>query len=391
MRYNINKRVLLNLLIIIITIVTSSLCYYNRRGNAYEVRTNGKVIGYVKNKKTVDDIEDNIKKRFNIRLKRTYFSKVILDDNKYTDSNALEKSIITENEGIVDALEVDSDGKQLMVCSSENEAKTIIDQVKNYYAKIDNVSISSVKLKNTIKYVQKKVLLSRIDTVETIAKNIINDNKTSKVPLLTFELNGTIESKEVIDSPTTVTWSSDLILGQSKVVSSGKEGSKLVTKQVTMNNDKVVTYTVLSEKVLTEPKNRVIEEGNKNPVVAKEAFLKIPSRGAISSPFGMRWGRMHEGVDIAANYGSPICAAMDGTVSFAGWEDGYGNTVKIDHGDGIQTLYGHSSQLEVKQGQKVKAGDEIAKVGSTGDSTGPHVHFEVRSNGVAVNPLDYLK
>ncbi|MDP4088094.1 MAG: hypothetical protein Q8930_02335, partial [Bacillota bacterium] len=137
MRYNINKRILLNLLIIIITIVTSSLCYYNRRGNAYEVRTNGKVIGYVKNKKTVDDIEDNIKKRFSIRLKRTYFNKVILDDNKYTDSNALEKSIITENEGIVDAVEVDSDGKQLMVCSSENEAKTIIDQVKNYYAKID--------------------------------------------------------------------------------------------------------------------------------------------------------------------------------------------------------------------------------------------------------------
>lgn len=169
-----------------------------------------------------------------------------------------------------------------------------------------------------------------------------------------------------------------------------KSITKIVKKQPAKNNDTIATYKVLSKQVVTEPHDKVIEE-DKNQTTSKEAFLTIPSKGNISSPFGMRWGRMHEGIDIAANYGDPICAAMDGTVSFAGWEDGYGNLVKINHADGIQTLYGHSSKLEVKEGQSVKTGDEIAKVGSTGDSTGPHVHFEVRLNGKAVNPLDYLK
>ncbi|MDP4178080.1 MAG: M23 family metallopeptidase [Bacillota bacterium] len=189
---------------------------------------------------------------------------------------------------------------------------------------------------------------------------------------------------------TIVTVSLCLYNRKDNVYTNEKSIAKIVKKQPTINNDTIAAYKVLSKQVVTEPHDKVIEE-NKNPTTAKEAFLTMPSKGDISSAFGMRWGRMHEGIDIAANNGNPICAAMDGTVSFAGWEDGYGNLVKIDHADGIQTLYGHASKLEVKEGQSVKTGDEIAKVGSTGDSTGPHVHFEVRLNGKAVNPVDYLK
>jgi murein DD-endopeptidase MepM/ murein hydrolase activator NlpD len=115
-----------------------------------------------------------------------------------------------------------------------------------------------------------------------------------------------------------------------------------------------------------------------------------PVNAPITSPFGWRWGRMHEGLDLGAAYGSPIAAAAGGVVIYAGWEDGYGNLVVIDHGGGIATAYGHQSQIAVSVGQTVSQGETIGYVGSTGHSTGPHLHFEVRVNGQAVDPLGYL-
>ena len=115
-----------------------------------------------------------------------------------------------------------------------------------------------------------------------------------------------------------------------------------------------------------------------------------PVNGTVVSGFGMRWGRMHEGVDITASTGTPIWAAAAGTVIHSGWLGGYGNLVVVDHGDGLATAYAHASSILVSVGQSVAQGETIALVGSTGNSSGPHLHFEVRVNGVAVDPLFYL-
>jgi murein DD-endopeptidase MepM/ murein hydrolase activator NlpD len=120
------------------------------------------------------------------------------------------------------------------------------------------------------------------------------------------------------------------------------------------------------------------------------AGLIWPVDGVVTSGFGMRWGRMHEGIDIAAPIGTQIWAAAAGTVIHAGWLSGYGNLVVLDHGNGLATAYAHSSAILVVLGQQVSQGETIALVGSTGHSTGPHLHFEVRINGVAVDPLLYL-
>ncbi len=127
------------------------------------------------------------------------------------------------------------------------------------------------------------------------------------------------------------------------------------------------------------------------------ATFSWPASGPITSPFGMRSDplghgfRMHSGIDIGAPMGSTITAAASGRIIFAGWYGGYGNAIIIDHGGQTSTLYGHCSQLFVADGQDVERGQAIAAVGSTGESTGPHLHFEIRVNGIPVEPTSRLR
>ncbi len=124
--------------------------------------------------------------------------------------------------------------------------------------------------------------------------------------------------------------------------------------------------------------------------------FQMPVSGRISSGFGNRFHpidkkiKFHDGIDIAVPVGTKVVAAADGIVKFAGWKGGYGNVVVISHADGTETTYGHNSRLLVTEGQKVSGGEQISLSGSTGKSTGPHVHFEVRQNGQLVNPLKFL-
>lgn len=136
------------------------------------------------------------------------------------------------------------------------------------------------------------------------------------------------------------------------------------------------------------------------PAVGADPFLPDsvangfiwPAQGMLTSGYGWRWGRMHKGIDIAAPVGTPIVAAAGGVVSYAGWNSGgYGNLVEIQHPDGTVTLYAHNSRILVQEGQRVSQGQRIADMGSTGYSTGPHLHFEIHPSGQgAVNPMAYL-
>jgi murein DD-endopeptidase MepM/ murein hydrolase activator NlpD len=120
------------------------------------------------------------------------------------------------------------------------------------------------------------------------------------------------------------------------------------------------------------------------------AGLIWPVSGPVTSPFGMRWGRMHEGIDIGVPDGTPIHAAASGSVIYAGWESGYGNLVVLDDGGNLATAYAHQSRIAVSIGQQVAQGDVIGYSGCTGHCLGPHLHFEVRVGGTPVDPLGYL-
>ncbi len=134
-------------------------------------------------------------------------------------------------------------------------------------------------------------------------------------------------------------------------------------------------------------------QGTSSPTPSGSGLI-WPVNGSVASPFGWRClegiCRMHEGIDIAVGYGTPIQAAAAGTVIYTGWEGGYGNLIVIDHGGGLATAYAHQERFAVGNGAHVAQGQVIGYVGCTGHCYGPHLHFEVRVNGSAVDPLGYL-
>ena len=129
---------------------------------------------------------------------------------------------------------------------------------------------------------------------------------------------------------------------------------------------------------------------NAAPAKVGGSGVAWPTNGSVTSGFGYRWGSLHAGIDIANGTGTPIRAAKAGTIILAGWNGGYGNCIVIDHGGGFSTLYGHMTRLRASDGQRVSQGDLIGDMGSTGNSTGSHLHFETRVNGSPQDPTRYL-
>jgi murein DD-endopeptidase MepM/ murein hydrolase activator NlpD len=154
--------------------------------------------------------------------------------------------------------------------------------------------------------------------------------------------------------------------------------------------EEVQALAAQSEELAAAIRNAQASAGSTGNGTPSAAGFIWPVNGPVTSGYGMRWGRLHEGIDITAPTGTPIWAAAAGTVIYAGWLGGYGNLVVVDHGNGLATAYAHASAILVFVGQSVAQGETVSLVGSTGNSSGPHLHFEVRVNGVAVDPLLYL-
>ena len=172
-----------------------------------------------------------------------------------------------------------------------------------------------------------------------------------------------------------------------------------IAQRYKVSVDEIAEVNSISDPSRIQPKMKLVIPGatrvlRSDALVVNGKLQKAfdwPVSGRISSTFGPRWGRMHNGLDIAVNTGTPVKAAADGRVTFAGWNGGYGILVIIDHGNGVETRYAHNSRLNVKVGQKVSRGQVVAYSGNTGNSTGPHVHFEIRYKNNPVNPQLYLK
>jgi len=174
--------------------------------------------------------------------------------------------------------------------------------------------------------------------------------------------------------------------GTSNVIQEGSSGHRIVTADISSVNGAESNRQIVQQTITVASVPRIVEIGTLTP----PTYIKPIYGGSFSSGFEMRWGVMHTGIDWACPQGTAVMAAANGTVIRAGWYSGYGNCVDISHGNGVVTRYGHLSKILVSVGQSVSQYNPVAYSGNTGDSTGPHLHFEIIINGTPVNPLTYV-
>lgn len=270
----------------------------------------------------------------------------------------------------------------------------------------------------TIGYVEnKKSLNEKIqENVENYSKENIESAELTATP--EYELKLVNKSQDENEDEVIIALQNELeitykyyeIASNNEVLENVKDeetAEKLVNEIKELSNNEVeLTINEKTTKALEEIQIDDLEVAKENTVeklnidttesIADINGIKVatlPVTGTISSRYGVSSKirvSTHTGLDIAATTGTPIKVVADGTITFAEYSGSYGYLVKVDHGNGVETWYGHTSKMLVKEGQAVKAGDAIALVGSTGNSTGPHLHFEVRINGEHVNPQKYL-
>jgi murein DD-endopeptidase MepM/ murein hydrolase activator NlpD len=218
------------------------------------------------------------------------------------------------------------------------------------------------------------------------------------VPTLEVEVIKTVSYEGTIPYTTETQKDNSQYSDFVKVLRDGVNGKQNCVDRVHYVNGVEVSREVVTRTITKQPVSKVVLTGTKKrPVnekgVASGKFMwPVPSIHTITSPYEWRWGAFHRGIDISGSgaYGSLIVAADGGVVTLAGWNDGYGKCVIINHKNGKKTLYGHCSSLLVSSGEAVSRGQAIARIGSTGDSTGPHLHFEIIVGGSNVNPLNYV-
>lgn len=416
---------------------------------AYEYLYNGKVLGVVEDVDyvydTIDAIGDKLACAYdaeiNICSENDISFRKVAKKNRELDSvdDVLDRFTYMKDMTAT-AYAVVVDGQRTALLHSNEEAQGILDKIQGNFSKekegveyesvsfAENVSIQEVDTK--LGHIQKAdevldyMLTGAVevktyavksgDTFGQIAKTLnisqsdlmatnpdINPARLSigqelvlnRVrPVLTVQTTEIQEYIAPIDFDITYEESSSLFKGETTVKRAGVKGEKQVVARVVKNNGEEIDRVELKAEVISNPKDQIVVQGTKPlPPLIGTGVLQYPVRGKLSSPFGMRWGRMHNGIDLANSSGTKIRAADGGVVTSAGWEGALGYCVRIDHGQNRTTVYGHCSKLFVSKGDKVYQGQHIANVGSTGRSTGPHLHFEVHINGVPQNPLKYLK
>ena len=368
------------------------------------------------------------------------FEPTHVKDHGIVSKDSLKEDIRSRVGFLVSAYAINVDGQEIGVFGSEEQINDMLDTLKEpYLGKVSEENIlKAVNFVEDVQIVKKEVSINslsdedevleyikdggeemRTHTVEvgesfwTIAKMyettvdeliLANEDKNptklkpgDEVNLLlptsviTIETVEEYEYTEPINYEVKVEYDDSMYKNQKKIKVEGIKGEAKVVANEIRHNGILVEKVVVNEEVLSEASEQIEVRGTKEiPKTMASGTFQMPTRGRISSRYGSRWGRLHKGIDIATRYGTKIAAADAGAVSFVGWKGTYGYMVEIDHGNGYKTRYAHCSKMHVKKGDKVYKGQHIANVGSSGRSTGSHLHFEVLKNGVNQNPSKYV-
>ncbi|MFV0517684.1 MAG: peptidoglycan DD-metalloendopeptidase family protein [Aminipila sp.] len=266
------------------------------------------------------------------------------------------------------------------------------------YQVVGGDTVWDIAVKNGISLEELEAMNPGISTEKLMIGSVINLYESK--PFINVMTTETMVATNSIPYETTYEESASLYRGQSKVKVAGVEGSKETKAQVVKQNGVVVATTVLEEKVISQPQNQVSLKGTGALPVYTASVSTTKSSGALAAPMShievssgygaSRGSRRHAGIDLRNPKGTPFAAAADGVVVYSGYSGSYGNIIKVDHGGGLQTYYAHCDSMNVSVGETVSKGQTLGTVGSTGNATGNVLHFEVRINGAAQNPMNYI-
>ena len=214
----------------------------------------------------------------------------------------------------------------------------------------------------------------------------------SKIPYIRVVTNTSVNEKTILKYRTRSVDDSTMYEGETKISTTGTDGLKTTSKSICKINGETIFEKTVKEEI-TDAVDEILLVGTKKYSKGKATgTFANPYDGKLSSRFGQRGSRQHKGIDICGSIGDSIEASDGGEVVYADWEQGYGLVVKINHQNGYTTFYAHCDKLFVKAGDKVSKGDVIAALGNTGNSTGPHLHFEIRKteDNTPLDPLTYI-
>ena len=338
---------------------------------AYEVSVDGRSIGVVKDEASLEVMLEELKAQ-------------------YVNENTISSGFVEDvNIGYVYAAE------NLMTIDEMEAALEANSTGETTYTVARGDTFNAIAYRNDMSVSDLKALNPDVNINRLMVGDVLNVKEI--IPTLSVQ---TVEHQvytQAIECPVETREDSSMYKGDTKIITQGTEGEAQIEADVTYVNGYERQRDVTSTVTLREPTTTIKAVGTKEkPKTASKGTYQWPvSSRRINSYFGGRriFGSYsyHSGLDIHASYGEAVHAADGGTVTFAGYKGSYGNLVIIRHDNGVETYYAHNSSLSVSAGQKVYQGQTIAKAGSTGRSTGVHCHFEVRVNGRAVNPLNYLR
>ena len=414
----------------------------------YTVSINGQEVGIVENQEIVHQMVEDIEKD----LRNQYRENIVVEDESLsfikgefkeketplTEQSLIERRILSSIDYKVESYAITIEDEALVHLRSEKEAVDLLEKIKSAYILEDKEyeeiefneevqvqeALSSlgeiVETENALKILQKGTDEEKVhtvaegDTISEIAKQYglteediekanghledlhmisIGDelNLIVPKPYITVRTVEYVEYTEDMDFETEYNDTDSLYEGDRKITQQGAIGEREITGYIIRENGRQVDMEIEEEKILSEPVTRIVARGTaKRPTTVATGSFNSPTRGRLTSPFGTRWGRMHNGIDVAGPIGTPVNSADAGRVEFAGYRGSYGNLVIINHENGYQTYYAHLNAINVSRGERVFKGAKIGSMGNTGRSTGPHLHFEVRKNGQPINPLRFV-
>ncbi len=356
----------------------------------YSVECNGKVIATVRDASVLENAkavaEKTVSKEAKAAIEEPVLAVTLTVADELSDANSVAGLIIENSDKIAKASALVVNGEAVAFAENEELSEALEDRKNSYNVKsAENKSsfVDDVEIENGY------FLKESIQEIEEI-EDLIEDLKVKTVSTVTVDEKIAYTTKKVRTDTKS--------MGYYKVTTEGKNGILRKTEKVEYINGVEKKTTVLDDEVVKEPVTEVITIGTAPVIVSANQRAKASAAGficpidrgkfTISAYYGD--GRNHKAIDLAADRGVAIFASAAGQVTFAGYDGDYGYNVVIDHGNGMKTRYAHANALCVRKGQIVSQGDMIATVGSTGYSTGNHLHFEIIINGVRVNPAPYI-